>query len=243
LTRRSQASLLFSTTMANNPLSRAAVGRKKGLDAAQQAQTRALSLSATTPPASSTSSTTHTRTRSPSQPQQSRVAFISGHIDIAPQQFKIHYAPALDAAIHRGDAFVLSTARGADTLALDYLRTHNVDPSRVTIYTHAPRPNRKANAIRVRVDTMQLRPVVEERYRKEGYNIKVIQGYHNERDAACTGASDYDILWVRGETETAALYGSKYRPGRISGTQKNRDRRLLKGKRIGVPGSSRAREI
>ncbi|KAF2679396.1 hypothetical protein K458DRAFT_422219 [Lentithecium fluviatile CBS 122367] len=171
----------------------------------------------------------------PPQPQRARTAFVSGHINITPQQFSFHYVPALDAAIHRGDTFILSAARGADTLALAYLRTRNVDPSRITIYLHTPQPNRKPNATQARVDKMQSTPEVEERYRKEGYNIRVTQGYHDERDAACTDASDYDILWVRGETETAALYGSKYRPSRISGTQKNRDRRLLKDKRTGIP--------
>ena len=220
--------------MANNTLSWAAVARSNMADATQKAPVPS-SYPTSTPPTSG--STTSSSLQSPSQPQRPRVAFVSGHIDITPQQFSTHYAPALDAAIHRGDAFVLSTARGADTLALAYLRAHHVEPARITIYTHTPRPNRMTNATPNRVDKMQLNPEVEKRYREEGYNIKVIQGYHNERDAACTDASDYDILWVRGETETIALYGSKYRPGRISGTQKNRDRRLLKGKRTGVPGS------
>jgi hypothetical protein len=34
-----------------------------------------------------------------------------------------------------------------------------------------------------------------------------------------------DILWVRDEESTRKLYGAKYRPGRVSGTQKNADRR------------------
>ncbi|KAF2241770.1 hypothetical protein BU26DRAFT_571519 [Trematosphaeria pertusa] len=164
-----------------------------------------------------------------------RVAFISGHIEITPGQFSANYAGALDAAIRRGDAFAPSNAGGVDTLALAYLRTHRVSPSRITIYLHRPRPNRKLNATQDRINKMRLGPEVEEKYRKQGYNIRVIQGYHTERDAAMTEASDYDILWVRGDAETAALYGSKYRPGRISGTQKNRDRRLLKDKRTGTP--------
>ena len=60
----------------------------------------------------------------------------------------------------------------------------------------------------------------------------VVQGYHNERDAAMTKASDYDILWIRSDEDTSKLHGSKYRPGRISGTQKNRDRRTVKETRI-----------
>lgn len=161
-------------------------------------------------------------------PQKPRIAFISGHIDITPIQFTEHYAAGLDAAIRRGDAFVLSNADGADTLALAHLRSRNVDPSRITIYMHTPRPNRKLNATQGAVNKRRLGREVEEKYRQEGYSMRVIQGYHNERDAAMTEASDYDILWVRGEAETAALYGPKYRPGRVSGTQKNKDRRLQK---------------
>ncbi|KAF2192729.1 hypothetical protein K469DRAFT_717316 [Zopfia rhizophila CBS 207.26] len=96
---------------------------------------------------------------------------------------------------------------------------------------HIPRPNRKLNATQIRINKMRLGPEIEEKYSKEGYNIRVIQGYHNERDAVMAEDSSYDILWVRGEAETRTLYGSKYRPGRVSGTQKNKDRRLLEDKK------------
>ena len=43
-----------------------------------------------------------------------------------------------------------------------------------------------------------------------------------------TEDSDRDIAWIRSEEETKKLYGKKYRPGRVSGTQKNIDRRNLK---------------
>ncbi|KAF2501489.1 hypothetical protein BU16DRAFT_426794, partial [Lophium mytilinum] len=137
-----------------------------------------------------------------------RVAFISGHIDITTAQFHTQYASHLDTAIAHGDTFIMSNAGGADTMGLAYLRDHGVAPDRITIYMHMPRANRKLNATQ-----------------KEGYGIRVVQGYHNERDAAMTEESDYDILWVRDEADTAKLYGGKYRPGRVSGTQKNMDRR------------------
>jgi hypothetical protein len=69
-----------------------------------------------------------------------------------------------------------------------------------------------------------------EPYKKEGYSLKVIRGRHGDRDAAMTEESDYDILWIRGHAETAALYGRRYRKDRVSGTQKNKDRRELKEK-------------
>ena len=40
-----------------------------------------------------------------------------------------------------------------------------------------------------------------------------------------TGATDYDILYVRSEDESRQLYGEKYRP-RVSATEMNRMRRL-----------------
>lgn len=55
--------------------------------------------------------------------------------------------------------------------------------------------------------------------------MEVVKGWHSQRDAAMTASSDYDILWVRSDEETKKLYGAKYRPGRVSGTQKNKDRR------------------
>jgi hypothetical protein len=48
----------------------------------------------------------------------------------------------------------------------------------------------------------------------------------------------YCISCVRRDTETVALYGHKYRSGRISGTHKALDGEPSKGKRTGVPGTS-----
>ncbi|KAF2731031.1 hypothetical protein EJ04DRAFT_21339 [Polyplosphaeria fusca] len=164
-----------------------------------------------------------------------RVAFVSGHIDITQAQFLENYSAALEAAIHRGDAFVLSNALGVDTLALAYLRSHGVPASRITIYLHAPRPGREPIARQVPANNTRLGDEAEAKYTKEGYSVKVVDGYHTERDAAMTHDSDHDILWIRSEADTAALYGAKYRPGRVSGTQKNKDRRAVKERRSVPP--------
>ena len=111
-----------------------------------------------------------------------RVAFISGHLDITPAQFAEHYHPALDAAIHRGDAFVLSDCAGVDTLALTYLRSRHVDPSRITIYFSAPRPNRRPGHNQSRSGGGDPRATAEQRFKKEGYNTATVTGYHTERD-------------------------------------------------------------
>lgn len=171
----------------------------------------------------------------PSRPVlKPRIAFISGHIDITLKQFSDNYHAALDVAIHRGDTFVLSTSQGADTLALAYLRSQNTDPSRITVYILAPymQSSRSGhfNATQSQTNGTKLGDEALELYKKEGYNVKVVKGRHDDRDAAMTEDSDYDILWIRNHAETAALYGRKYRRGRVSGTQKNKDRRELKEK-------------
>jgi hypothetical protein len=68
---------------------------------------------------------------------------------------------------------------------------------------------------------------VEERWKKKGYRCRVVHGYHNGRDEAMTGKR-LRFLWVREEAETAKLYGGKYRPGRVSGTQNNAGRGVVK---------------
>lgn len=163
----------------------------------------------------------------PGSARQRRVAFISGHIDLPEGQFLEHYQTALDTAIAAHDEFILSNAGGADSLALQYLLQHAVEPSRITIYIHTPPEHRQKNSnatIRA-IDGLRTENATLEKYRKQGLNVRVINGWHTQRDAAMTAASDYDILWVRSDEETKLLYGQKYRPDRISGTHKNKNRR------------------
>jgi hypothetical protein len=47
-----------------------------------------------------------------------------------------------------------------------------------------------------------------------------------ERDESMTKDSDFNILWVRSEEETKKLLGKKYKPGFVSGTERNRLRRV-----------------
>ncbi|KAI5360664.1 hypothetical protein Slin15195_G085800 [Septoria linicola] len=157
----------------------------------------------------------------------SRMAFISGHIDLTEASFLTHYQAAIDKAIRENEHFILSNAGGADTLARQYLLAHGVHPSRITIWNHTPPERRKrdANATMRSIDESRTGEATLDSYRKQGLNVKVINGWHTERDAAMTAASDYDVLWVRPDEETKALYGEKYRPGRVSGTRKNKNRR------------------
>lgn len=139
------------------------------------------------------------------------IAFISGHLDLTKEQFKEHYVPKLDKAITAGHDFVVGSARGADSMALDYLLDHCPDTKRITVYIHS------------RNKTLQQKLV--NRITKLG--IKSIRGFKSDtcRDAACTQASTYDIAWVRPKEDTAKLLGDKYDPNGLSGTEQNLMRR------------------
>jgi hypothetical protein len=128
------------------------------------------------------------------------IYFISGHCDISQEEFEIYYKEAIDQSIENGGSFVIGDARGVDTMAQEYLSSKGVTD--VTIYHIAKSP--KNNAA----------------------NFPVIGGfkYHNQKDAAMTDNSDYDIAWVRSVEEQKKLYGSSYRK-RKSGTEKNLNRR------------------
>ncbi len=49
------------------------------------------------------------------------INFISGHLDLTAAEFEEHYRLEIDLALARGDGFVVSDARGADTMAQTYL--------------------------------------------------------------------------------------------------------------------------
>lgn len=115
------------------------------------------------------------------------IAMISGHLDLTPDEFEMHYKPLIDDAIAQGCFFVVGDARGTDTLAQAYLVNRGLE---VTIYHmfESPRNN------------------------KGGFPVQGGYRSDNERDAAMTAASAFDIAWVR--------------PGREnSGTARNLARR------------------
>jgi hypothetical protein len=123
------------------------------------------------------------------------IAFISGHLTISDDEFVEHYEPKLSEALGRGDSFVVGDAIGVDEWAQDYLSYYTQD--NVTVYHMFDKPRRNFD------------------------EFKTIGGFKSdeERDAAMTEASDYDIAWVR--------------PGRKgSGTEKNIKRRKKKNAAI-----------
>lgn len=130
------------------------------------------------------------------------IYFISGHIDLTPEEFSIHYEPYLLQAKENPIAqFIVGDAPGCDTMVQIFLKDI---PDRVTIYCMYEFP------------------------RNLHLPCKIINGFKSdeERDSAMTKASTEDIAWVRPITkEFIASLGSKYNPKRKSGTQKNIDRR------------------
>ena len=97
--------------------------------------------------------------------------FVSGHLNLSQAEFDAHYRPALDAALARGDSFVVGDARGTDTLTQNYLFGKT---AAVVVYHVLTSPRNNAG-------------------------FKTIGGFatDEERDAQMTADSDQDIAWVR----------------------------------------------
>jgi hypothetical protein len=103
--------------------------------------------------------------------------FISGHLDLTPEEFAEHYVVKLMAAQAMGASFIVGDARGADTLAQAWLkeRTTNV---RVYHMFETPRNNL-------------------------GFSTSGGFKSDKERDEAMTAGSSHDIAWVRPGRETS----------------------------------------
>jgi len=120
---------------------------------------------------------------------------VSGHLDVTYSEFAEHYVPRLEAAVGEGAFFVVGDARGADAWAQAWL-AERTDMARrdgwfcLTVFHMSKHPRNNLGGWPTRGGFVS----------------------DEERDAACTDASDDDIAWVR--------------PGREkSGTAKNLARR------------------
>lgn len=140
------------------------------------------------------------------------IAFISGPIDTGPNEvyFHTHYVPRIRQAIENGHGFVIGPIpSGVDADALDYLLAYPVGPSRITVFV-----------------TPAEEVIFGPRLRALSVNLKVVQSQMTqERDAAMTQASTYDILRVRTTEEARAFYGGMARPGYVTNTERNWRRR------------------
>lgn len=139
-------------------------------------------------------------------------AFISGPINTGPNEvyFHTHYVPRIQQAIESGHDFVIGPIpSGVDADALDYLLAYPVSPSRITIFV-----------------TTAEESMFGPRFRALSVNLQVVDGQMTqERDAAMTQASTYDILRVRTPEEAREFYGGMARPGYVTNTERNWRRR------------------
>lgn len=126
--------------------------------------------------------------------------FISGHGWLSKEQFDKYYVPVLERVLEcdlSNSEFVVGDFRGVDIMAQQWLVDHG-KAEQLTVYHMLDKPRNLATGC-------------------EYYcNIKTIGGFKNdeERDAAMTAASDFDIAFV-------------FRKN--SGTERNIKRRHMKG--------------
>lgn len=169
----------------------------------------------------------------PVQQPRPSVALISGHTDLSQSDFDAHYIPQLEAALTAGHHFILGDAVGVDTQALAYLLSADVQSRhepvvpRITVY-----PSRKHNIAKLRELGLAVVSLDDPSLKVERTAVVVPKTgkdsrrwHHIQRDANMTAASDYDILYVRTDEESRALYGDKWKP-RVSATEMNRLRRI-----------------
>lgn len=99
------------------------------------------------------------------------VNYVSGHLDVTPNEFDVHYCPAIDAALARGEAFVVGDARGTDTMTQNHLLGKT---TAVVVYHMFTSPRNNAG-------------------------FQTVGGFESDaaRDARMTADSDQDIAWVR----------------------------------------------
>lgn len=133
------------------------------------------------------------------------VHFVSGHLNLSPDEFQQHYAPRLQEACDAKDGcrFVVGDCQGADAMAQEWFASRRLPKDRVAVFHMHGEPRHNVG------------------------DWPTHKGFKSDgaRDAAMTAASTADLAWVRPEEETKRLLGAAYRPGRISGTAKNLLRR------------------
>ena len=146
-------------------------------------------------------------------------AMILGHVDLSHSEFITHFQKRVDRAFQAGQNFIVSNSPGADTMALDYLLSHHVPPSHITVFLlDLKSAEGQKNADFEAAST----------FSREGCQLAIVRGGwtdHTAREVEMTPVSDHDILWVRGEDEMKELRGPSYQMGHVSGTQKNVIRR------------------
>lgn len=103
-------------------------------------------------------------------PEQT-INFISGHLDLTQAEFNEHYRQQIDISLSKNQGFVVGDARGADSIAQQYL----LDKTQAVVVYHmfeSPRNNK-------------------------GFPTRGGFQSDKERDEQITRDSHQDIAWVR----------------------------------------------
>lgn len=98
--------------------------------------------------------------------------FVSGHLDLTPQEFMEHYRRPIVNAIDRGANFVVGDAAGADIMAQRFFLSCGIPD--VTVYH-----------------------MLEEPRNNVGFQTRGGFKSDQDRDSALTAASSQDIAWIR----------------------------------------------
>jgi len=117
------------------------------------------------------------------------INFISGHLDLTQAEFDEHYRQQIDNALSKNQGFVVGDARGADTLAQQYL----LDKTKAVVVYHmfeSPRNN-------------------------AGFPTRGGFQSDKERDEQMTRNSHQDIAWVRIGREKSGTRKNLDRRGKI----------------------------
>ena len=137
------------------------------------------------------------------------IAFVSGHADLSKYEFECEYESKLWEAISKDHAFILGSAPGADTMALEFLIAKSCPD--ITVYLFEKNPENYARTLKLCQDNK--------------ITYKTGWPSYSARDKQMTLDSTYDIAWVRSIDASKLRYGEKYDPKKISGTQRNLERR------------------
>jgi len=100
-----------------------------------------------------------------------RIYHVSGHLDLTEEEFFEHYIPSLNEALWEGCSFVVGDARGADSMAQEYLFGKT---EKVIVFHMFGKPRNNV-----------------------GFPTTGNFKSDRERDKAMTRASTHDIAWVR----------------------------------------------
>ncbi len=138
-------------------------------------------------------------------------------MNITEDEFNKYWKPHIDQAVSLNHGFHLGDARGADTLARDYLTKINYPTDRVKIFAL-----HKSTIKRSNIKFHSGIPVVS-----TGFPLKTGFNSIQERDQMLTESSCYDISFVRSSESLMKNLGSKFDPNFLTGTQQNINRRKL----------------